>query len=247
MTRHFSVDVEVKERGTRNKRQSTKTVSKSNNIALKYDVKPLNESQRQLMFALEQGMFGIAAGSAGTGKSFLSLNYALNELLSGRTQKIILLRSAVATRDVGHLPGSLEEKGAIYEEPYRNLVNELCGDGTAYEVLTKKGFIEFQLTSFLRGLTFSNCIVVIDEAQNNKWEELRTIVTRVGQDCQLIVCGDTKQSDFDPKREKSGFAQLLEIAKNLPKWFDITTFRPQDIVRSAFVKDFIIEVDRVIP
>lgn len=72
-------------------------------------------------------------------------------------------------------------------------------------------------------------------------------MTRVGQDCQLIVCGDTKQSDFDPKREKSGFAQLLEIAKNLPKWFDITTFRPQDIVRSAFVKDFIIEVDRVIP
>jgi len=159
MTRHFSVDVEVKERGTRNKRQSTKTVSKSNNIALKYDVKPLNESQRQLMFALEQGMFGIAAGSAGTGKSFLSLNYALNELLSGRTQKIILLRSAVATRDVGHLPGSLEEKGAIYEEPYRNLVNELCGDGTAYEVLTKK-LSDGAVNPWPSGQGYKACLIV---------------------------------------------------------------------------------------
>ena len=207
------------------------------NLSLK-KISPLNEAQRQMMEAFYSGSHLVAEGSAGTGKSYVGMHLALGSLLDNSVTSVKIVRSAVPSREVGFLPGSLEEKVAIYELPYKDIVNDLLQCGTAYETLSKKGVIDFMTTSYLRGLTFRNCIIVIDEFQNMTKAEVFTILTRVGENCRIIMCGDTKQKDLSPNQ--SGFEYLTTLAKKLPKYIDVVHFTSSDIVRSEFVKAIII-------
>lgn len=218
------------------KKQSQKVTSISNptrGFALK-KIEALNYAQGQMIDAFMDGLHIVAEGSAGTGKSYIGMFLALNELLSKEVASVKIIRSAVPTRDVGFLPGSLAEKTAVYELPYKDIVDDLLSCGTAYETLTKKGSIEFMTTSYLRGLTFSDCIIVIDEFQNMSKAEIFTILTRVGMNCRVILCGDTKQKDLS--QSQSGFEYLTALAARLPNYIDVVHFTSDDIVRSEFVK-----------
>jgi phosphate starvation-inducible PhoH-like protein len=207
------------------------------------EISPLNEAQRQMMLAFVSGSHIIAEGSAGTGKSYVGLYLALSSLINKDVSSVKIIRSAVPTRSVGFLPGSLAEKNEVYELPYKDIVNDLMECGTAYEMLSKKGAIEFQTTSYLRGLTFNNCVILVDEAQGMTFHEINTIATRIGKNCRLIVCGDTKQCDLTGSRDISGFDKLKKIASKMSGAFDVCTFTKHDIVRSEFVKRWITEVE----
>ena len=208
------------------------------------DVFPKTEPQRQMLEAWSEPDSQknlMCIGSAGSGKSFFALWLALRDLERGLIKKIIIVRSLIACRSsVGALPGNIQEKGAPYEYLYINMVNSLMGCGTAYESLKKKGLIVFETTSFLRGMTFDDTVVIFDECQNADFLEAQTVITRLGINSRIIMCGDTKQSDMERNREKSGISQIAEIAKRIPKWFEVITFLPQDIVRSGFVKAWIL-------
>lgn len=207
------------------------------------EVKPLTEGQRQMMFAFKQGVNVVASGSAGTGKTFTASYLALEKLLAKDTTKIVVVRSAVSIRSQGHLPGTQAEKEAIYTVPYKNIVNQLLQCGTAWDSLTKSGMIEFTTTTYIRGLTFDNCVVIIDEFQNFDASEMESALTRIGENSQLIICGDFRQSDLQRKREISCHDWLVEVAKRMPKYFDVINFTHNDIVRSAFVKKLIMTIE----
>lgn len=198
------------------------------------------ESQSQLMRSFLSGYNIIATGSAGTGKSYIASYLALDALFKKEASKIVVIRSAVPTRDMGFLPGSIHEKTEIYTIPYKQIFNELCGNGTAWDVLLKKGMVEFITTSYVRGITFNNAVVIVDEAQNMSFHELDSVITRMGEDTRIFVCGDTKQCDLTAKKEKSGLEEFVTVASQMTKYFDTVDFTRNDIVRSALVKDWII-------
>lgn len=217
------------------------------NLSVK-SIKPLTNSQRQMMDSFVTGINLLAIGSAGTGKTFLAIYLALKNVLSfdpDRKDRILFIRSSVPTRNVGFLPGSLEEKNDIYALPFKQIINQLCENGTAWDILNKKKLIEFQSTSYLRGLTFDNTIIIIDEIQNIDAEEMKTILTRVGENTQVILCGDSKQDDLFRTKEKSCFNFLQEVTRRLPDYFDVVNFLPQDIVRSGFVKQLILVMEDI--
>ena len=203
------------------------------------DIKPKTEAQRMMMEGYLQGQNIVAYGSAGSGKSFIACYLALKDLQDKEKQKIIIVRSAVPTRDQGFLPGSLEEKSAVYQIPYVIIINELCQNGAAWEIMTKKGMIQFMTTSYVRGVTLDNSIIIVDEFQNMNPHEIYSLLTRVGENTQVILCGDTNQSDLNKKKEESCFDWVMKVADRMPDWFDLVRFMPCDIVRSEFVKKLI--------
>lgn len=209
------------------------------------DVKPLTEGQRQVFFAFKEGLNVIAAGSAGTGKSFTATYLALQKLLNKDIEKIVFVRSAVSIRSQGHLPGTQAEKEAVYTVPYKNIVNQLLQCGTAWDSLTKAGLIEFTTTTYIRGLTFDNCVMIIDEFQNMDPSEMESVLTRLGENTQLIVCGDTRQNDLNRKREVSCHDWMLKVVKQLPKYFDVVEFTSEDVVRSKLCKAIIKAIESV--
>ena len=175
---------------------------------------------------------------AKVGKTFLSLYLALQSVLSGEAPKpIVIIRSVVPSRDIGFLPGSAKEKAAVYEAPYSSICSELVDRSNPYEWFKTNHYIEFCTTSFLRGITYKDSIIIVDECQNMSDAELNTIMTRVGEGCRIILCGDFNQKDY--MREGSGMPNLLKIADHM-KSFEIVKFEKGDIVRSGFVKDYII-------
>lgn len=180
-------------------------------------------------------------GMAGTGKSFLSLYLSLQAILAKKSPylKIVVIRSAVPTRDIGFLPGSLKEKIEAYEEPYKIIVSEIFGRGDAYGILKNKGQIEFVTTSYLRGITLDDCIVIVDEFQNCTFQELDTIITRIGENGKIIFSGDYRQSDLDKSRERAGMIKFLDILEKMYE-FEFVEFDAEDIVRSGLVKSYII-------
>ncbi len=180
-------------------------------------------------------------GMAGTGKSFLSLYLSIQAILAKKSPylKIIVVRSAVPTRDIGFLPGSLKEKIEAYEEPYKIIVSEIFGRGDAYGILKNKGQIEFVTTSYLRGITLDDCIVIVDEFQNCTFQELDTIITRIGENGKIIFSGDYRQSDLDKSRERAGMIKFLDILEKMYE-FEFVEFDAEDIVRSGLVKSYII-------
>ena len=208
-------------------------------------VKPLTESQRQFFFAFKENMNVIAAGSAGTGKSFIAAYLALEKLFAKEAVKIVFVRSAVSIRSQGHLPGTQAEKEMVYTVPYKNIVNQLCQCGTAWDSLTKSGLIEFTTTTYIRGMTFDNCIVIVDEFQNLDSSEMESVLTRLGENTQVIICGDTRQNDLNRKREVSCHDWLLKVTKHLPKYFDVVDFTSEDIVRSKLCKAIIKAIEAV--
>ena len=204
---------------------------------------PLTENQKKFFDAYKKQEYFIALhGVAGTGKSFIAMYKALEEVLDKGTpfDKVIIVRSAVPSREVGHLPGTLEEKTDIYTQPYIQICHTLFGRSDAYEMLVNQDNIEFVSTSFIRGMTFDDCIIIVDEMQNMTFEEIDTVMTRVGSRSKIIWCGDYRQTDLNKKKnDMSGILKFFEIAELMGDFTKIE-FTPEDIVRSSLVKDYIL-------
>lgn len=204
-------------------------------------IKPLNYTQECMFESYFQDNNIIAHGSAGTGKSFLSLYLALQEVLSNKngSAKILIVRSIVSSRAIGFLPGSIEEKISPYEAPYRDITNHLLGKHDAYDTLKSLGCIEFVPTSFVRGLTWDNTIIIMDEIQNMNFHEINSVVTRTGENSKIIACGDYIQNDLhNDRNDVSGMPKFLEVARR-SGIFDEIHFTRNDIVRSGLVKKWI--------
>ena len=210
------------------------------------NIEPLTENQAKAFNAYAEDKNLVLSGSAGTGKTFLAMSLALKELIKNSNsyyKKLIIIRSAVPSRDLGFVPGTLEEKSKIYQDPYMNIANELIGRGDAWHFLVNKEIIEFQTTSFLRGLTFTDCIIIFDEFQSATFHEIDTVLTRIGENCRFILCGDFNQNDLSIKKEKSGFQDAMKILEKLDDVAEIR-FTISDVVRSGFVKEYLIEKEK---
>jgi len=203
-------------------------------------IQPLTLNQ-DLVFANFHEHNLVLHGLAGTGKSFISLYLALQELDDYRSDydRVIIIRSVVPTRDIGFLPGSESEKSAVYEAPYQAICNELYDRGDAYEILKKMGTIQFMTTSFVRGVTLKNSIIIVDEINNLNFHELDSVITRCGEGCKVILCGDYRQTDFTKDGEREGLHTFLRIVKDM-SCFRHIEFGPDDIVRSPLVKEYIL-------
>jgi predicted ribonuclease YlaK len=201
---------------------------------------PITENQVKAYEAWDNGDNLVLAGSAGTGKTFVAMYLALEAMLEKATpyDKIIIFRSIVPTRDIGYLPGSLDEKKAPYEITYQGMCTQLIGDAAGYNRLISSKQIEFHTTSFIRGMTIDNAIIVVDEMQNLNFHELDSVITRVGENCRIVFSGDYNQSDFKDGFEKEGIQKFLRIVEHL-KNFTIVQFGWHDIVRSDFLRDYI--------
>jgi phosphate starvation-inducible PhoH-like protein len=221
--------------------------SKTGGVGL-LKITPLTATQADVFDAFDEDMNLMLHGVAGTGKTFVAMYLALRDVLSGVEQrkKIFIVRSVVPTRDMGFLPGNQKEKARVYEAPYYTICNELFGRGDAYETLKSKNVIEFITSSFIRGITLDNSIVIVDEAQNMSAMELHSIMTRVGQNTKIIFCGDTRQDDLtsERKKEESGLTQFMRILQRMDA-FDFVEFNEEDIVRSDLVKEYIITRNRM--
>jgi len=204
------------------------------------EIFPSTKNQEKVFEFYDSGKNIVLHGSAGTGKTFLSLYLALKDVFEGgEYNKVVIVRSAVQTRDQGFMPGNGQEKEAYYEAPYVGLVNELFGRGDAHEILKKKKIVSFTTTSFIRGLTYDNAIVIVDECQSMSAHELDTVITRVGKNSKILFCGDTAQDDLiKSKHDKSGLSVFMRILEDVPS-FERVNFTCDDIVRSGLVKDYI--------
>lgn len=210
-------------------------------------VSPLTDNQKYTFEAYDNNKHLLLIGTAGTGKSFLSIYLGIQDIMERQSQKkMVIIRSVVSSRDIGYLPGNNKEKSKVYEAPYYAIFSELFCRGDAYEYLKNKNVVEFINTSFVRGITLNNCIVVVDEIQNMTWHELSSVFTRIGKNCRIIFVGDTRQNDLHSKRgsEASGIEKLIHVL-SLMKEFGTITFKPEDIVRSEIIKSFIMTCDKL--
>lgn len=203
-------------------------------------IEPITPKQSEAWKAWREGDHLVMSGTAGTGKTFLAMYLALEEVMdkSSPFETLHIIRSVVPTREIGYLPGSVEEKLNAYTGPYRASTTELFNDPHAYDKLVANDFITFNSTSYLRGITYNHSIILVDEMQNLNFHELDSIVTRVGQASKIIFCGDYYQSDFKQDKEKDGINTFLSILQNMRN-FSIINFGWEDIVRSDFVRDYI--------
>ena len=207
------------------------------------DIGPITDNQITTFRAYDKGDNLFLHGCAGTGKTFISMYLALKEIESGNTRRhrLVIIRTAQSSKDIGFLPGDEKRKLEVYEAPYKAICAELYNRGDAYDILKQKGIIEFHSTSFLRGTTIDDSIILIDECQNQRYVELRTVLTRTGDRSRVVLCGDTKQDDLTSERykESSGLSDMMRVFSRMS---DMTAvqFEIDDIVRSGFVRDFII-------
>lgn len=237
------------------------TIQKTTNAIVSYDnpkkkftlhdlkkINPKTYAQERVFEAYQQGDNSlILTGSAGTGKTFLAMYLALHEILSGSSifKKLLIIRSTAPVRELGHLPGSIDEKIAVYKLPYSQLCDYIFIRNGQYEKLEESGVIEFISTSFIRGVTFKDCIVIADEANNMNFQEISSIITRAGSNCKYFICGDTKQTDLLYKNSDiSGLPKFIGISKLMPSFRGVT-FGIEDIVRSGLVKEFLIAEERL--
>ena len=201
----------------------------------------LTDVQNRVIDYYDEDYNLVLHGVAGTGKTFLSVFLSLQDITGGHElyNKLYIVRSVVPTRDMGFLPGNWKQKAQVYEEPYKQITTELFNRVDAYEVLKNKNLVEFLTTSFIRGTTFNNCILLVDEINNMSFHELDSLISRVGKNCKIILCGDYRQSDLTLVHEKKGLQQFLEVLNSVKK-FKRFEFGIDDIVRSDIVKDYII-------
>ena len=211
-------------------------------------IKPVTDSQKLVFDTWKKGQNQFLFGCAGTGKTFVSLYLALSEVLRNETpyDKVIMVRSLIPTREIGFLPGDEEDKAALYQVPYSNMMQFMFEQpneqafSMLYDRLKAQGSFYFLSTSFLRGLTFDNSIIIVDECQNLNFHELDTIITRVGQDSKIMFCGDFGQSDLAKLNERNGLMDFLQILQEMQE-FNCTEFDIGDIVRSGFVRSYLIQ------
>lgn len=210
-------------------------------------ITPMTLNQERVTKAYHAGKNLANIGSAGTGKTYLSMALALEEVLENEEYtKLIIIRSAVQSREQGFMPGSLNEKMGYYETPYMDIVNDLFGRGDAYQILKQKGMLQFMSTSFVRGLTFDNAIIIVDECQNMTYQELDTVMTRVGESSKIIFCGDMKQDDLKISKHRADVSGLKDFVRVISKMnaFSVVEFTVEDIVRSGIVKEYLIVKER---
>jgi predicted ribonuclease YlaK len=226
---------------------ASKKVTKEIGISNLISVKPITDNQKIVFESWKKGQHQFLYGAAGTGKTFISLYLGLQDVLDLQTayDKVIIVRSLIPTREIGFLPGDEEDKSALYQVPYQNMVrfmfqmnNEQAFNGL-YDKLKSQGSLFFLSTSFLRGLTFDNSLIIVDECQNLNFHELDTIITRVGQDSRIVFCGDFNQSDLQKVNEKNGLYNFLKILQQMDV-FNCMEFNIGDIVRSGFSRDYLI-------
>lgn len=205
-------------------------------------IQPLTPSQEDLFHAWFNYDHVCAVGTAGTGKTYLAFYLALSEVLNPKSpqDRIVVVRSVVPTRDVGFLPGDLAEKVAVYETPYKDICSDLVGRASTYDDMKEAGLIHFMPTSFVRGLTWDNSIVIVEECQNMSFHEINSIVTRLGQNSRIIFTGDTNQTDLRPV--ECGMEKLMKTVNNIED-FGIIEFNHNDIVRSNIVRSWIIAAE----
>ena len=211
------------------------------------DIDPLTDNQKRFFDSYAEGKHLIAYGCAGTGKTFIALYNALQDVLSDNTpyERIYLVRSLVSTREIGFLPGTYEDKSDIYQIPYKNMVKymfQMPSDSDfemLYGNLKAQETIKFWSTSFLRGTTLDNAIVIVDEFQNLNFHELDSIITRIGENSKICFCGDARQSDLTKTNDRNGIMDFMNILRKMPS-FDVIEFEIDDIVRSGLVKEYII-------
>lgn len=203
-------------------------------------VEPITGAQKYAWQSWREGDNLAMIGTAGTGKTFIAMYLALEEIMdkSSPFDTLRIIRSAVPTREVGFLPGTIEEKLNAFTGPYRAAAADLFEDDRAYDKLVHNKYIQFESTSYIRGVTFDNSIVLVDEMQNLNFHELDSVMTRIGHCSKIIFCGDYKQSDFKQQSEKNGINTFLEILEQL-KHFSVVEFSWEDIVRSGLVRDYI--------
>jgi phosphate starvation-inducible protein PhoH len=228
---------------------TTKQMKRKKPINADYlvDVEPLTENQKKLFEAYAAGKHIIAYGCAGTGKTFITLYNAIREVLDEQSpiEKVYIVRSLVATREIGFLPGSHDDKADIYQIPYKNMVKymfQMPSDADfemLYGNLKSQETIKFWSTSFLRGTTLDNALIIVDEFQNLTFHELDSIITRVGENSKIMFCGDATQSDLQKTNERNGIIDFMKVLRAMPS-FDVIEFGVNDIVRSGLVKEYIV-------
>ena len=201
-------------------------------------IEPVTKAQKETYEAWDDNENLILTGTAGTGKTFIALYLAIEAVLEKEVDKVIILRSAVPVREVGFLPGKLEEKIDVFQSPYKVMCEELFNDKSAYNKLINSHQLQFETTSFIRGKTFNRCVLIVDEMQNLNFHELDSVMTRAGDNCKMIFCGDHAQSDFYNEGERNGLAKFLNIMYRM-KNFTTVQFGWDDIVRSDIVRDYI--------
>ena len=227
--------------------ESKTTKSNGNQLRIRLDdlktFDPLTENQKLFFDSYKRGDYFIALhGVAGTGKTFCAMYKALEEVLdkSNPFNRIIVVRSAVQSRDIGHLPGDIDDKMDIYQQPYRQICDTLFGRKDAWNRLEEQGYVEFISTSFIRGMSFDDAIIIVDEMQNLTFEEIDTVMTRVGYRSKIIWCGDYRQTDLVKKKtDVSGLLKFFDIAYHMGAFTKIE-FTVDDIVRSSLVRDYIL-------
>jgi len=211
------------------------------------DIEPLTENQKILFNSYASNKHIVAYGCAGTGKTFITLYNALCDVLDEKSpyERVYIVRSLVATREIGFLPGTHDDKSDIYQIPYKNMVKymfQMSSDSEfemLYGNLKAQETVKFWSTSFLRGTTLDNAIVIVDEFQNLNFHELDSIITRVGENTKICFCGDATQTDLVKTNERNGIIDFMSILRKMPS-FDIIEFGVDDIVRSGLVKEYIL-------
>ena len=211
-------------------------------------IEPITDTQKEVFKSWKEGKNQFLCGCAGTGKTFVSMYLAFEEVLRNETayDKVIIVRSLIPTREIGFLPGDEEDKAALYQVPYANMAQFMFKQpneqafNILYDRLKAQGSLYFLSTSFLRGLTFDNSIIIVDECQNLNFHELDTIITRVGQDSKIFFCGDFMQSDLTKRNERDGLHDFVKILEEMDE-FNISEFSIGDIVRSGFVRSYLIQ------
>jgi len=202
-------------------------------------IRPLTVNQARAFDGYISGKNLMLHGSAGTGKTLLSLYLALKSILcDNEYKKLIIVRSVVPTRDMGFLPGSASEKSKVYEAPYISICQEIFGRGDAYDILKQKKIVEFMSTSFIRGITMLDSIIIVDEIQNLTSHEANSIITRVGRNCRVIFSGDIRQTDLNKGREQTGLYDFMKIIKRM-KSFEHIEFTIDDVCRGNMVKEYL--------
>tara|TARA_A100001391_G_scaffold21513_1_gene11911 strand:- start:966 stop:1721 length:756 start_codon:yes stop_codon:yes gene_type:complete len=228
---------------------TTKQMKRKKPLSSDYlvNIEPISENQKRLFNSYKEGKQIVAYGCAGTGKTFITLYNALRDVLDESTpyEKIYIVRSLVATREIGFLPGDHEDKSDIYQVPYKHMVKymfQMSSDADfemLYGNLKAQDTIKFWSTSFLRGTTLDNAIVIVDEYQNLNFHELDSIITRIGENSKICFCGDARQSDLIKTNDRNGIVDFMNILRKMSS-FDIIEFEIEDIVRSGLVKEYII-------
>jgi phosphate starvation-inducible PhoH-like protein len=211
------------------------------------DIQPLTKNQTILFDAYDLDKHLFVYGCAGTGKTFCALYLALKDVLDELTpyDKIVIVRSLVSTREIGFLPGDHEDKSSLYQIPYKNMVKYMfeCNTDAEFEMLygnlKAQETIRFWSTSFIRGTTLDNSIIIVDESQNLNFHELDSIITRVGDNSKIMFCGDATQSDLTKTNERNGILDFMKIIQRMPE-FESIEFGVEDIVRSGLVKSYIV-------